>query len=166
MNKYAIVINGIVDSLAMAEAPQASNWVPIDGEYPQPTKGWLYDSVSFTFKDPGIGNRPSRYNRITAEAFWERFSPAELVDYEIAMQHDPTATKPHQKDAAKLRLFQKDTNSTGFRKLLSNKVVNFVKSLEIPQNTVTILAADRADIITGTKITDSEAYDSPFNRRR
>jgi len=166
MIKYAIVINGIVDSLAMAEAPQAANWIDIDGEIPQPSKGWLYNETSFTFKDPGIGNRPSRYVRITTEAFWERFTNAELVDFEIAMQHDPAATKPHQKDAARLRIFQKNANATGFVKLKSNKVMNFIKSLESPQNTVTVLAAGRATIIIDEKITDGEAYDSPFNRRR
>lgn len=92
--------------------------------------------------------------KIRAEAFWERFTNAELVDYDVAMQHDPAATNNAKKDAAKLRIFKADTNQSGYRNLTKNKVTSFMAGLE----TSGILAAGRANEILTTPITDEEQY--------
>jgi hypothetical protein len=93
------------------------------------------------------------YVRITAEAFWERFTSAELVDFDVAMQHDSAATNQAKKDAAKLRIFKADTDASGFRNLTKTKVRNFVLGLPL-----SILAAGRATIILDTPITEDEAF--------
>ena len=95
------------------------------------------------------------YRLIRAEAFWERFTSAELVDYDVAMQHDPAASSAQKKDAAKLRIFREDTNQSGYRKLTANKVTNVVTGLE----TSGILVAGRATVILTTAITADEAFD-------
>ena len=101
---------------------------------------------------------PVVYKRISAEAFWERFTNAELVDYEVAMQHDPATSNANKKDAAKMRIFREDTNQTGYRNLTKNKVSSFVTGLESPMNGVTVLAAGRASVILTTVISEEEAF--------
>jgi hypothetical protein len=92
---------------------------------------------------------------ITTEAFWARFTNAELVDYDVAMQHDPAASSAAKKAAAKLRIFQRDADQTGYRKLTANKVTTTLADLE----TAGILAAGRAATILTTPITADEAFD-------
>ena len=95
---------------------------------------------------------------IKAEAFWDRFTASETVDYEVAAWGDPAATAGKQKDAAKLRIFRNTVNANGFVQLGKAKVHTFLTGLESPMNGVTILAAGRAAEIYGASITDDEAF--------
>lgn len=155
MSKFAVVDSGIVTNIAVAGGPMASNWISIQGITPQPGIGWSYNGSTFT--EPPAPD-PIVYKLIKAEYFWERFTNSELVDYEVAMQHDPAASNNNKKDAAKMRIFREDTNQSGYRNLSKNKVTTFVAGLESAMNGVTVLAAGRANIILTTPITQEEAY--------
>ena len=98
------------------------------------------------------------HNRISADAFWDRFTNAEVVDYEVAAWGDPAATSAKQKDAAKLRLFRSTAAFNGYVVLGKSKVQSFLTSLESPMNGTTILAAGRAAAIYSAPITDDEAF--------
>ena len=91
-------------------------------------------------------------SRIKTQAFWDRFTNAELVDYDVAMQHDPAATNAAKKAAAKLRIFRREASDAGFVSLAKNRVVAFVQGLEGG-----VLQAGRAATILGAPITDDEA---------
>jgi hypothetical protein len=155
MSKYAIVEAGTVTNVAVASGPLESNWISIQGIIPQPGIGWSYNGATFA---PPPEPAPTVYKFIKAEYFWERFTNAELVDYEVAMQHDPAASNNNKKDAAKLRIFRADTNQSGYRNIEKNKVTSFVTGLESAMNGVTVLAAGRANTILTTPITAEEAY--------
>lgn len=90
--------------------------------------------------------------RIKTPAFWDRFTNAELVDYEVAMQHDPAASNAQQKAAARLRIFRREASDSGFVSLTKNRVAAFVQGLE-----GAVLQAGRASAILGAAITDDEA---------
>lgn len=89
--------------------------------------------------------------RIKTEAFWDRFTNAELVDYDVAMQHDPSASNAQQKAAARLRIFRREASDAGFVNLTKNRVVSFVQGLEGG-----VLQAGRAATILSAAITDDE----------
>jgi hypothetical protein len=97
---------------------------------------------------------PKANSLIRTEAFWDRFTSAELVDYDVAMQHDPASSNAAKKDAAKLRIFKEDAGFSGYRKMSSNKVTSFVTGLE----TSGILAAGRATMILTAPVTQDEAF--------
>ena len=90
--------------------------------------------------------------RIKTEAFWDRFTNPELVDFDVAMQHDPGATNAQQKAAARLRIFRREASDAGYVNLAKNRVVTFVQGLEGG-----VLQAGRAASILGAPITDDEA---------
>jgi len=90
--------------------------------------------------------------RISTAAFWDRFTNAELVDYDVAMQHDPAASNAAQKAAARLRIFRREASDAGAVNLSKQRVVNFVQGLEGG-----VLQAGRAATILGAPITDDEA---------
>jgi hypothetical protein len=91
-------------------------------------------------------------SRISTAAFWDRFTNAEMVDYDVAMQHDPSATNAAQKAAARLRIFRREASDAGFVNLSKPRVVSFVQGLE-----GSVLLAGRAATILTTPITDDEA---------
>ena len=95
---------------------------------------------------------------ISVEAFWDRFTQAETINYEVAKQHNAGATLALQKDAGKLRIFQDTAYALGYIKLGKNKVQNFVTSLESSQNGIVVLAAGRAATILNAPITEDEEY--------
>jgi hypothetical protein len=95
---------------------------------------------------------------ISVEAFWDRFTQAETVNYEVAKQHNAAATLALQKDAAKLRIFQDTSYALGYVRVGKNKVATFVNSLESSQNGTVVLAAGRAATILNAPIADDEAY--------
>ena len=107
------------------------------------------------FEAPAAAKPANRH--ITTEAFWDRFTTAENVDFEVACQHNAAASAALQKDAAKLRIFRRTADVNGFVVLGKNKVQSFLTSLESAQNGVTILAAGRAAAIFNAPITDDEA---------
>ena len=153
MSLWALIQDGrvatIVDSGSMPT--RAGQWVNVDGLGIGP--GYIYDGASFA---------PPRkvYTNIDTEAFWERFTQAELVAYDVAMQHDPAAGNPAKKAAAKLRIFRRDASDAGYRNLTKPKVRTFVQELEAASDTMggTILAVGRATVILDTPITVDEAY--------
>lgn len=46
--KYAILTDGVVSNIALAETAMESNWILIDGLDPQPNYGWTYANGVFT----------------------------------------------------------------------------------------------------------------------
>lgn len=145
MSRFAQVSNGVVVYVVDANSPPGADWVECTGIHVGP--GYTHNGS--VFSAPVIV-----YKKIRADAFWERFSNAELVAYDVAMQHDPAASNSAKNAAAKLRIFQRDTDTSGYRKLTANKVVNAVNDLEAAG----ILASGRAAAILTTPITADEAY--------
>ena len=151
--RYAIIENQVVEAVAIADSPLESNWILITGMNPMPTKGWKYVNGVFSQPDPEPAPAVPVWKLITFEAFWDRFTNAERINYDIASQHNPAATNAQQKAAAKLRLFVQDGIAKGYYKLSANKVRNFVQGLE----TDGILVAGRAAQILDAPITIEEA---------
>ena len=146
MAKNAWVRNGVVVTVAgdVFDTVQGQ-WVDATGF--DVTPGWTWDGVTFAAPVDPV------YTKIRTEAFWERFTNSELVDFDVAMQHDPAATNAAKKAAAKLRIFKADADAAGYRRLTANKVSSFVTDLE-----GTVLVAGRAAVILTTPITIDEAY--------
>lgn len=69
MAKYAIVKNGRVVNVVVADFQLQPDWIDLTGVEPQPSKGWFYDGTDFTqgefSKDLG--------SKITPRAFLKRF---------------------------------------------------------------------------------------------
>lgn len=145
MSKFAQVRGGVVVYVIEAGNSPGGDWVECAGLHVGP--GYTYNGSAFAA--PVVV-----YKKIRAEAFWERFTNGELVAYDVAMQHDPAANNSAKNAAAKLRIFQRDTDTSGYRKLTANKVVNAVNDLEAAG----ILASGRAAAILTTPITADEAY--------
>jgi len=146
MAKNAWVRNGVVVSVVGDVLDKVQGqWVDATGFPVKP--GWTWDGNAFAAPVDPV------YTKISTEAFWERFTNAELVDYNVAIQHDPAATNNAKKAAAKLRIFKADADASGYRKLSANKVSSFVTGLE-----GTVLVAGRAAVILTTPITIDEAY--------
>jgi hypothetical protein len=148
MAKLAFVKKGIVVSVVGREVvdQNAGKWVDatgIQGVKP----GWTWDGTVFAAPVAPV------YKKIRTEAFWERFTNNELVDIDVAMQHNPADTNNAKKAAAKLRIFKADADASGYRKLDANKVTSFVQGLE-----PALIAAGRAATILNTPITADEAY--------
>jgi hypothetical protein len=91
--------------------------------------------------------------RLSAAAFWDRFTNAELVDFDIAMQHNPADTNAAKKAAARLRVWQRRTDVSGYVKIGSQRTLDFVNSL-VPG----VIASARATEILTTPIAVDEAY--------
>ena len=94
--------------------------------------------------------------RIRTEAFWARFTIAELVDYDVAMQHNPADNAAAKKNAARLRVFQRQSDIKGFVPLNAQKIIDFVNGLA-----PSVITAARATAILTTPITADEAYIVP-----
>lgn len=143
--KQVFVRDGVVVSVE-GNTPAAGSegqWITSPSA-PHPKPGWTWDGAVFA---------APVYTRIRTEAFWERFTNAELIDYDVAMQHNPADTNNAKKAAAKLRVFQRDADAAGYRDLTKPKVRTFVTGLEGG-----VLVVGRATIILDTPITKSEAY--------
>lgn len=147
MKRWALIVDGavstVIEQLNTPSIPGA--WVDCTGSAVGPGMVW---SGSAFF--PPVA---AVYTRITTPAFWDRFTNNELVNYDVAMQHDPAATTPAKKAAAKLRIFMRDANNVGWLRLGATKVVSFVADLE----TQGVLASGRAAEITGAAISEAEA---------
>ena len=146
MPYYAKIVDGVVRGVTQTARPMSRlDLVELDSLNTD-LIGYSWDGQDFTPPPPTV------YERITVGAFWDRFTNAELVDYDVAMQHDPAATNAAKKAAAKLRIFRRDVGEVGSCKLTGNKVRNFVQDLE----TTGILAAGRAAAILDAPITEDE----------
>jgi hypothetical protein len=93
------------------------------------------------------------FTRIRADAFWARFTTGELVDYDIAMQYNPADSNAAKKAAARLRVFQRQSDIKGFVRLGAQNVQELVNGL-VPG----VLTAARATAILTTPITVAEVY--------
>jgi hypothetical protein len=96
------------------------------------------------------------YIRIRTEAFWARFTIAELVDYDVAMQHNPADNATQKKAAAQKRVFQRQSDIKGFVRLNAQAVQDFVNGLAPG-----VITAARATAILTAPITAAEAYIVP-----
>ena len=148
MKRWALIRGNEVANVVEQDSTPAigGQWVDVTGQSVGP--GHLHSG--------GVFSAPPEPVRelITTEAFWDRFTQGEMVDYDVAMQHDPAASNNAKKDAAKLRIFRRDTGEAGYRNLTKAKVRSFVQALE----TAGILAAGRAAVILDTPVTADEAY--------
>jgi hypothetical protein len=146
--RFALIRGGRVANIVEQDSTPTipGQWVDVTGQAVGP--GWQYDGANFTPPPATV------YEKITTEAFWDRFTNNELVDYDVAMQHNPADTNNAKKDAARLRIFRRDAGEAGYRNLTKTKVRSFVQALE----TSGILAAGRAAVILDTSISDDEAY--------
>lgn len=145
MKRFALIQSGrvanVVERVSVPEVP--GEWVDCTGRHVGP--GFLWDGAAFT--EPP---KPA-FRDIKTPAFWDRFTNAELVDYDVAMQHDPSASNAQQKAAARLRIFQREASDAGVVNLTKSRVVSFVQGLEGG-----VLQAGRAAAILGAAITDDE----------
>ena len=144
MKRFALIQEGavvnVVEQLSLPDI--AGQWVECTGQRVGP--GFAWDGARF-FK-------PATLRALIATpAFWDRFTNAELVDYDVAMQHDPSASNAQQKAAARLRIFRREASDAGFVNLAKNRVVAFVQGLEGG-----VLQAGRAATILSAAITDDE----------
>lgn len=144
--RYALIQSGRVVTVVEQDAPPivAGKWVDCTALRAGP--GFKWDGSTFT--EPP---KPAVHNISTA-AFWDRFTNPELVDYDVAMQHDPAASNAAQRAAARLRIFRREASDAGFVNLAKNRVAAFVQGLEGG-----VLQAGRAATILGAPITDDEA---------
>ena len=92
--------------------------------------------------------------KIRSDAFWDRFTAAELVAYEVACQHNPADTPTNQNRSAKLRIFRRDVDRFEAVDLSSAKVQNKMNGLMV---TELILTAPRATQILTDPIQASES---------
>lgn len=100
----------------------------------------------------GQSSVPAR-EEIKASAFWDRFTNAELVSYDVAMQHDPAATAGAQRAAARLRIFRREVSDAGRLNLSRQKVSDFLASLE----SAGVIAPGRASAILSAPIRPYES---------
>ena len=100
--RYAIISNGKVANII-----QATAWpdgIDITGMEPMPGIGWDYDGTTFTAPEPDeLPEPPALPRHITEFALWQRFTPDERVDYDLASIHNPSADETAQRNAARLR---------------------------------------------------------------
>ena len=102
----------------------------------------------------GIISIPQPANtRITSEAFWDRFTNAELVAFEVACQDIPTDTAANRNRQAKLRIFRREVDKDGFFDFTNAKRTNKVSGLLVTEG---ILTADRATAILTDPIQPGE----------
>lgn len=147
MKRFALIQSGrVANVVERASAPEVpGEWVDCTGGHVGP--GFMWDGSTFT--DPP---KPAVHNISTA-AFWDRFTNGELVDYDVAMQHDPAASNAAKRQSAKLRIFKAELSDAGSCRLTRQKVVDFVTALE----PLGVLPAGRATVILTTPITADEA---------
>ena len=145
--RYALIQSGRVATVVEQDsAPQiAGRWVECTGQRVGP--GFLWDGAAFS------GPPGPVWRDITAAAFWGRFAPADLVAYDVAMQHDPAASDAAKRQAAKLRIFKAELSDAGSCRLSRPKIANFVTGLEA----LGVLPAGSAAGILTTPITADEA---------
>lgn len=93
------------------------------------------------------------FNRMRTDAFWDRFTNGELVDFDVAMQHNPADSANAKKAAARLRVWQRRADIKGYVRLGSQRTQDFVNSL-VPG----VLTAARATAILTTTIVVGEVY--------
>lgn len=97
------------------------------------------------------------YTRIRVEAFWARFTPAELTDFDVAAQHNPADNQAAKRNAARLRVFRWQTDLRGFVRIGAQYTTTVLDQLV----TSNVLTAARRDAILGTAVTAAEAHIVP-----
>jgi hypothetical protein len=79
MSLYAVIKGGIVDGIAIADAPLDTDgvWICVDGMDPMPGRDWTYENG--VFSPPVAPPAPVLPNIITKVAFRFRMTDAEYV---------------------------------------------------------------------------------------
>lgn len=93
--------------------------------------------------------------KMTSEAWWNRFTSAELVAFEVACQHNPADTLVNQQRAAKLRIYRRDIDHDGYFDVTATKRINKTTGLLVTEG---ILSAANAAAYLANPITADEAY--------
>jgi hypothetical protein len=148
MPRYVIIEQGVVTNAAIASSPIYDNWVQSDTA----AIGDSYANGVFTSAVAPVVT-PSHVMK--SSAFWERFTQAELVAYEVACQHNPADAAPNQSRSAKLRIFRRDVDADKFFDVLQAKRANKVTGLLV---TEAILTAPRATSILTDPLASDEVY--------
>ena len=80
MSLYAVIKGGVVDGIAIADAPLDTDgmWICVDGMDPMPGPGWAYENDAFV-APPAPPPPPPLPNIITKVAFRFRMTDAEYV---------------------------------------------------------------------------------------
>lgn len=139
--KYAIIENGKVINIAIADAPMGPNWVQNDTA----GIGWSYNGTVFTA--PVQPPAPVQPRHITRLAFLSRFTDAEAVAIDLA---SIGATVP----AASMRRYTSKVNASTFIDLDRADTRAGVIALE----GAGLLAAGRALVILDAPVQDVERY--------
>lgn len=155
MSRYAVIRDSKVANIAIASAPfplQGETWIDVTSVVPAPGIGWTWQGGT-NFTAPADVVVPAAVYRVmTAEAFWDRWTQSDRLNFDVASQHNPADTNAQKREAAKLRLFKQDIGDAGRVNPSKNKIRNFVIALE-----GTVLTAGQAAIILDTPITQAEA---------
>lgn len=149
MKRWALIVNGtVVTVIEQQNSPNAGfvgSWVECTGQTVGPGSKW--NGSQFSPADAPV------YTNIKTSAFWARFTSDELIAYDVAKQHNPADSGSEKNAAAALRVFMNQAGSSGWLALAST--VTFVAGLESSG----IVGVGRATVITGTAITQAEAYE-------
>lgn len=97
------------------------------------------------------------FTRIRVEAFWARFTAAELTDFDVASQHNPADNQAAKRNAGRLRVFRWQTDLRGFVRVNAQLTATIMDQLV----TSNVLTANRRDAILNTAVTSAEAYIVP-----
>jgi hypothetical protein len=106
----------------------------------------------WTFLYETVEERAKPVFLISPDAFWQRFLQSERVNLDLAQQHDPAATNPVKRAAARYRVLTADIGTLKEVNLKSTRIDNFVRGME----TDAIIAVGRADTILTAPATASE----------
>lgn len=145
---YAIVENGFVTNIAVADYPIEPNWI----ENSTAKIGWTYSNNIFTaplIEAPFIEPLSTK---ITKLAFRNRFTTTEKVTLEIASLDNPAAAMPARQQAAALRVNLADTAAAAFIDLSRLDTRAGVQMLE----TAGLLGIGRALQILNAPVLDNE----------
>ncbi len=149
MSRYALIVDGIVQNVALFAAPPGGGWVAAEAGV---APGWL--RVDGVLVPPAAPVRPPR---ITYLALRERFTAAERVALEIESLDDPSADMPQRQAAAALRSYIADAKAAEYIDLAYPPTVAGLQQLEA----LGLLASGRAAEILGAPVQPHERPGGP-----
>lgn len=146
MKRFAIVENGKVLNIAVADEPVGSQWVELTEKSPVGI-GWNYDGVNFSYAEQEKTDR-----LVSGRAFLERLTDSEQIDIELKSMHEPTMTDEKKRVAAAvratMRLFMKADYIDLNRKDIKERLSFFVQ--------LGALQEHRVDEIVDAPVKDDE----------
>lgn len=148
MKRWALIEGGVITAVTEQDAMPTigGQWVDCTAT-PEVGGRWTWDGATFAAPTEGATWV------IRAEALWDRFTNAQLVDIDVAMQHDPAGTNAAKKAAARLRIFKADTNAAGSINLKKARAKNWFDELVAQA----VLTQPQADAIRTAPVDPSEA---------